>query len=329
VDGIGSRSDVFKGTGFCQQAPNTGGNNNTIGGAAPGAGNLVSGNIGDGVVVLGTGNTVAGNRIGVTAAITGVLGNGGNGVVLTAFCEDGVCTPSSNNTIGGTAPGAGNMVGGNRGNGVLIDGTGGGVSNAVQGNAIGANIGGTVSLGNGANGVVLGNGAVGDTIGGTTRGAGNLIAHNGEAGVLIGASAVDTATHSAVQRNAIFANGGLGIDLAPRGVVNCATPPPGPNDYTPCPLIQTASTTAISGTACANCTVEVYLASNESDDQGHGEGQRLLGSVTASANGAWSLALATGQVSAGQRVTASATTPVAFGVAAETSEFAANAPVGS
>src|SRR5690242_19466422 len=41
VDGIGSRSDVLKGTGFCQQAPRTGGSDNLIGGAAAGGGNLI------------------------------------------------------------------------------------------------------------------------------------------------------------------------------------------------------------------------------------------------------------------------------------------------
>lgn len=328
VDGIGSRSDALKGSGFCQQAPNDGGSNNTIGGATPGAGNLISGNSGDGIVVLGNGNMVMGNRIGANAAATSALGNGGDGLALVAICDGSACMSSSNNVIGGTGAGAGNVIGGNRGNGVLIDGTGGGLSNVVQGNAIGAAISGTVALGNGANGVMLENGAIDDSIGGTAPGAGNIIAHNAAAGVLVGASGADTGTHSAVRQNAIFANGGLGIDLAPQGAINCATPPPGPNDYTPCPLIQTATTTTISGMACASCTVEAYLASNEAGDQGHGEGLRLLGSATASGTGAWSLTLAPGQVSTGQRVTATATTPAAFKVPAQTSEFAANRMVG-
>jgi hypothetical protein len=119
-------------------------------------------------------------------------------------------------------------------------------------------------------------------------------------------------------------NGGLGIDLAPQGTVNCAPGGPGPNDYTPCPIIAGATGSVVAGTACAGCTVEVYRASNDPDDQGHGEGQTLLGSVTAGPTGAWTLSLAAGQVSPGAQVTASATTPAVFQTAAETSEFAAN-----
>jgi titin len=323
VDGIGFAAAPLAGTGFCLQAPQSGGNDNTIGGTAPGAGNLIGGNTATGIeIVQGTGNVVQGNRIGVNAALTGTLPNGGDGVSLGGACNDGVCHGSSDNTI------AGNVVGGNGGDGIHLDGLGNGVGNVVQGNAVGAGASGA-SLGNAGNGVFAGDGAVDDAIGGTTAGAGNVIAHNGGAGVLIGTGTADTGTHSAVQRNAIFANGGLGIDLAPQGTVNCATAPPGPNDYTPCPTIAHATTTAVSGAACVGCAVEVYRASVEADDQGHGEGQAFLGSVTAGANGAWSLALTAGQVAAGQQVTASATTPVGFQTAAETSEFAANATVSS
>jgi trimeric autotransporter adhesin len=314
-------ADPLAGTGFCQQAPQTGGNNNTIGGTASGSGNLVSGNTATGIeIVQGNGNVVQGNRIGVNAALTGTLPNGGDGVSLSGFCDDGVCHGSSDNTI------AGNVVGGNGGDGIHLDGLGNGIGNVVQGNAVGAGASGAW-LGNVGNGVFAGDGAVDDMIGGTTAGAGNVIVHNGGAGVLIGTGATDMGTHSAVQRNAIFANGSLGIDLAPQGAVNCATPPPGPNDYTPCPTIARATTAAVSGTACASCMVEVYRASGGAGDQGHGEGQAFLGSATAGANGAWSLALTAGQVAAGQQVTASATTPLGFQTAAETSEFAANVTV--
>ena len=70
--------------------------------------------------------------------------------------------------------------------------------------------------------------------------------------------------------------------------------------------------------------LEVFLAMPGTRDQGHGEGSTFLGSTVASGSGAWSLTLVSGQVARGQRVTATATTPVAFNVSAETSEFAAN-----
>ena len=49
-----------------------------------------------------------------------------------------------------------------------------------------------------------------------------------------------------------------------------------------------------------------------------------VGHLTA---GAWTLHLATGAVASGQALTATATTPVSFSHAAETSEFAANVNV--
>jgi hypothetical protein len=327
VDGIGSQAFPLQGVGFCQQAPNSGGSNNTIGGSMPGAGNLIGGNAGDGVdLVAGTGNTIAGNRIGTTAAGTGALGNGGMGVFLGAVCDDGVCQPSSNDTIGGTGTGVGNIIGANGADAIHIDGTGGGVGNVVQGNRIGTDTTGQIALGNLGNGIFVGNGAVNDSVGGTAAGASNTIARNGGAGVLVGASASDTGTHISVNQNAIFANGGLGIDLAPQGMVNC-TAGSGPNDYTPCPIIQRATTARVSGTACPGCGVEVFIAVAGEGDQGHGEGKTFLGRATADAGGAWSLSLSGGQVGSGQQLTATATTPVAFATAAETSEFAANVTV--
>jgi trimeric autotransporter adhesin len=49
---------------------------NTIGGTAAGAGNVVSGNHGDGIGVLSAGNLVQGNKIGTNAAGNAALGNG-------------------------------------------------------------------------------------------------------------------------------------------------------------------------------------------------------------------------------------------------------------
>jgi parallel beta-helix repeat protein len=322
VDGIGSKSDAFKGTGFCQQGLQTGGNSNTI------SGNLVSGNTGVGVdLVMSNSNLLTGNKIGINTAGTFAIPNGADGIIIAGSCTGSTCHGSSNNTIGGVTSGTGNTVSGNTGNGITIDGTGAGTSNAVQGNHIGTDPGGTVAIGNRANGVQLMHSAVNDSVGGTAAGTGNTIANNSQSGVLVGASSGDSGTHSPVQENAIVSNGGLGIDLAPQGTINCATNPPGPNDYTACPVIQSASPAQVSGTACASCTVEVYVATGEADDQNHGEGKVFLGSTTAGAGGAWSLVLAAGTVSSGQLVTATATTPASFATSAETSEFAANKTV--
>ena len=72
---------------------------------APGAGNVISGNGGMGVLIRDletTGTRVEGNRIGTNALGTGPLGNGGAGIEINVT--------TSNNTIGGTAAGAGNLI---------------------------------------------------------------------------------------------------------------------------------------------------------------------------------------------------------------------------
>src|SRR5262249_41237840 len=113
-----------------------GGGNNTIGGTAPGAGNLLSGNGGDGGGFSGINagaNRVQGNLIGTDATGTAALGNGGYGVGL---------FDSRANTIGGTVPRAGNVISGNALTGVLISNRLA-VSNVVQGNYIGTDATGT------------------------------------------------------------------------------------------------------------------------------------------------------------------------------------------
>src|SRR3989454_5779697 len=74
---------------------------NLIGGAQAGARNVISAN-GEGIHISSAGNIVQGNFIGTNAAGTAALGNG-----------TGVLVTEPNNTIGGTTPGAGNVISGN------------------------------------------------------------------------------------------------------------------------------------------------------------------------------------------------------------------------
>lgn len=308
---------------------------NVIGGTVPAARNIISGNFNFGIDMTGQGNVVEGNYIG--ADITGevALPNGGqNGstpdINAGILLSGGFTANSTNNIIGGTTSAARNVISGNAFSGVRIAGqtdsesTGNTLNNLVEDNFIGLDATGTRALGNGTNGVFIGSeqGFGGPILNNGV--SGNVIAHNGQSGILIGSSANDTGVHSPISRNSTFANGGLGIDLAPQGTVNCNTPPPGPNDYAACPVIKQATTTLVSGTAPANATVEVFIASNEANAQGHGEGQTFLGSATANAAGSWSLTLTGGQVTQGQLVTATSTTS---GTTTETSEFAANVTV--
>ena len=111
-----------------------------------------------------------GNFIGTDWTGTQPLTNLGNGVLL-----DG----ASNDTIGGTTAGAGNIIGRNNLNGIFIlDGS---TANLVQGNSIGTDVSGTQILSNSGDGVNI-NGASDNTIGngGLAR---NIIAGNGVDGV--------------------------------------------------------------------------------------------------------------------------------------------------
>ena len=88
------------------------------------------------------------------------------------------------NTIGGTTAGARNVISGNNQSGVRIDGNGA-TGNLVQGNFIGTDVTGMISLGNTRVGVVVTGGASNTSIGGTAAGSGNLISSNGTNGVAI------------------------------------------------------------------------------------------------------------------------------------------------
>lgn len=117
---------------------------NIIGGAEAGQGNLVSGNLGVGVAIIGadaTGNGIERNGIGVN--IQGQpLPNALGGVFVGD--EAGLGSPSRNG-IGGTTAGFGNVIAFNHGNGVTIES---GAGNAILGNSIFANTGLGIDLGN-------------------------------------------------------------------------------------------------------------------------------------------------------------------------------------
>ena len=94
-----------------------GSSNNTIGGTEIGARNVISGNSGAGVHIDpgATKNLVQGNFIGTDATGKRAVPNGADGVLI---------GESFNNTIGGTAVGAGNVISYNGGNGVSFSSRG-------------------------------------------------------------------------------------------------------------------------------------------------------------------------------------------------------------
>jgi CSLREA domain-containing protein len=186
---------------------------NTIGGTAPGAGNVISGNVGDGIFITSADNVVEGNLIGTDASGTAAVPNGANGVEISS-------SSAVDNRVGGSAAGAGNVVSGNTSTGVqVIGGTRGTV---IEGNLIGADATGTVPLGNGQ-GVLVKDASA--TVGGMSPEAGNVISGNLGSGVTIDVPDVGPPADLAfVQGNLIgtdasgsgpLGNGGDGIFVAP------------------------------------------------------------------------------------------------------------------
>ncbi len=164
-----------------------GATNNTVGGTAVGAGNVVSASTEYGVSIgSASNNVVIGNLIGTNAAGTAALANGWYGVEMD--------TGAAGNTVGGTAAGARNVISGNTLGGVYL--TGAGVTgNTIEGNFIGTDKTGSAAVGNTGDGVEITGGSTANTIGGTAAGAGNIIAGNtgtGVAGIAITGSGANS-----------------------------------------------------------------------------------------------------------------------------------------
>ena len=111
---------------------------NSVGGTAPGARNLLSGNnYGVSVEATGaTGNTVEGNLIGTDSTGTQDLGNN----------TDGVLINGGNNTVGGTAPGAPNVIAFSGRSGVTVAGVVNSSRNRILSNSIYATAGSGINL---------------------------------------------------------------------------------------------------------------------------------------------------------------------------------------
>ena len=194
----------------------------TIGGTSPGDANIISGNAGDGVVIGGSNCVLEGNLIGTNATGTAAVANGVYGIA--------VVTPDA--TIGGTSASAANIISGN-GGGVIIDAS----PCLVEGNLIGTNQVGTAAVGNTSAGILVA--ASGATIGGTSAGAGNIIAFNGGPGV----ATLPGVTGTTIRYNAIYSNVGPGIDRNNDGVT-----PNTPNGANNTPVLTSVAGGFISGT---------------------------------------------------------------------------------
>ena len=312
-----------------------GASSNTIGGDTPEERNVISGNDENGVTIGGTGtasNTISGNYIGTDVSGTIALGNGYRGVAIWGGTQyniinnnlisgngnDGVPiegngtmynTVSSNyigtdvlgklaigNTLDGFYLSAGaqhnqivnNLISGNQ-NGIQIEGDST-MNNTISGNYIGTDASGTAAISNRLDGITINRGASYNIVG-----TNNTIAFNNGYGVQVDGSYT---LNNTITQNSIFHNHDLGIALFNGG-----------NSDLPAPTITSVdpATNVVSGTACANCTIEVFSGDDD-------EGKIYEGTTLADDTGNWSLTIS--NTLCGIIISATATDP-----AGDTSPF--------
>jgi hypothetical protein len=297
--------------------------------------NIISGNAGDGIVYASTNTTVQGNSIG--SDISGALGRGNGlyGIETVGDFRDPLDPTQTFLTIGGSAAGDGNLISDNKFGGIHIRN-----ANAdIKGNLIGTQADGASALGNSGPGIDVSEfSGIPDlqvAVGGIAAGAGNTIAYNAAAGVVVGASSVT------ILRNSIFNNGpntsgsqeGLGIDLTPGGPGvtpnDAGDADTGPNGYQNFPILTAVSVATgnaiITGSLGSrpSTTYELEFFGNDVlDPSGYGEGRYFLGAtnVTTDASGHVSFeTVGFPLVPGALRVTATATDP-----SGNTSEFSAS-----
>jgi hypothetical protein len=294
----------------------SGATSNLIGGTTAAARNLISGNAARGMTIGGdgtNGNLVQGNYVGTNPAGTAALPN-----------DTGIAVQrgASQNTIGGTDAGAGNLVSGNTSGGILLTDDGGTPpgstsGNLIQGNLVGTDPAGTSAVPNGGFGVLFTDGPKNNTLGGAQAGTRNTIAFNDGDGVRVQSPDSSFTTFGdSILGNAIFDNAGLGISLLTGG-----------NHLQPAPVIKSVSTSGGTTTVKARLTgsaastdFRIELYSNPvCDPSGAGEGKDFVAAkaITTGSTGTKTFTIAVPTLAPGLQLTETATN-LANG---DTSEF--------
>lgn len=213
-----------------------GANHNLVGGTAPSARNIVSGNDQDGVGFQGAGvdfNTIINNYVGLKQSGDTRLRNGTDGV--------DVAEGAANNQFGGLNPGERNVVSGNNGDGIEISHDTGTVGNEIVGNFIGLAAAGTITVYNSDRGITLE-----DSVGQ------NLIYRN-----VIVANGGDGVRFYTVFNNQLYDNF---IGAAPVGL--------GPYDVVPLPTVKTELTALPNGTSGGSQGLSgVYITAGSQSNQ--------------------------------------------------------------
>ena len=208
-----------------------------IGGTTAEARNVISGNTSTGLEVRGVAPTVQGNYLGTNSAGTDAVP--GTNTEILIYQADGAM-------IGGTMPGAGNLIAGVS-LGVRIDAS---TNTQIVGNRFGTAVDGSTPLPNDA-AVFIHDQASNNTVGGTGPGAGNIIAFSEVDGVLLDGT-TPPVRGNAIRGNSIYSSGQRGIHLRSN-----------PNDNLAPPTILGIG--PLHGTSCAPCAVDIY---SDADDEG-------------------------------------------------------------
>jgi titin len=309
---------------------------NVIGGTLATARNVISSN-NTGIWITGTGasnNTILGNYIGTDITGMNGLGNQKDGIVIGQ-----VSFPNEfprNNTVGGTALGAGNVI---SGNGFVNAFTGIAAANApgttIQGNQIGVKADGVSPLGNRGHNIDV-DLATNCVIGGVSPSAWNVIANSGNStDAQRSGIRLRNGVGNVILGNSIYSNGFLGISLS--GSISTANDAcdldSGVNGKQNYPILKSCVsdgfTTHLRGSldsTLAQAYMLQFYASPAPDGSGYGEGKAYLGAVTVPSailcSNSFALTLPMG-APAGWVVSATATDP-----ANSTSEFSPSIAIG-
>ncbi|HEY0156944.1 MAG TPA: IPTL-CTERM sorting domain-containing protein [Thermoanaerobaculia bacterium] len=303
--------------------------NTTIGGPGAGAGNVISGNGAEGILVRtaitegvaeNTGTVISFNRIGTNAAGIAAIANGGDGIGV---------YQTDDSTI------EGNLISGNGGNGIRLSSapvvpahpTLPSSGNTISGNRIGLSAVAAAAIANGGHGIFLDAtvaGAVtGNVIGGTGAGDGNTIWFNTGDGINGGIGLANQFLGNSIDRN-----GGLGIDLDTNGPMmnDAGDADTGGNNRQNYPALSgavligggTLVTGDFNSTPARTFRLE-FFRSPTADPTGFGEGRTFIAAVdvTTDATGNADVAATIPAVTAGSVITATATDLTTL----DTSEF--------
>ncbi|NQV72804.1 Ig-like domain-containing protein [bacterium] len=273
------------------------------------SGNVVSGNGDFGIVLDDSANlnTVIDNIVGLNAAATTPVPNTGYGI--------SVVNGSHSNQI------TGNTSSGNLKSGIEFFNAGDG--NTATSNFVGTNGTGTAQLGNAWHGLQIGAGGT-VQVGGAA--AGNTIAYNGDAGIIVYAPDGYALSTANISENSIYENVGLGIDLKldtgtdgtnstlnqqnGRNDNDAGDSDQGPNGLTNAPVFNWATLNAgsidleVFLDTAVPATVEIFRA-----DASGAEGQTFMGSASATKSGRLMVTVPAGTVQAGDEITATITGP--------------------